>query len=58
MQDSTGEALFALAETYDPAVLARWRVIGLPADPVKSKALYAQAATQGHAKARERLKSE
>jgi hypothetical protein len=54
-QDSTGEALFALAETYDPVALGRWRVIGLRPDPVRSMEIYAMAAEQGHARARERF---
>ena len=37
-------ALHALAETYDPAVLKRWRVLGPQADPEKARSLYEQAA--------------
>jgi hypothetical protein len=36
-------ALFSLAETYDPVVLARWRVIGIPPDAAQAKALYREA---------------
>jgi hypothetical protein len=32
-----------LAETYDPVVLARWRVIGIPPDAAQAKALYREA---------------
>ena len=41
--DNDPAALFALAETYDPIVLKRWRVFGLKADPEKARFLYDQA---------------
>jgi TPR repeat protein len=42
--DNDPAALHALAETYDPAVLKRWRVLGPQADPEKARSLYEQAA--------------
>ncbi|WP_460450513.1 hypothetical protein [Alsobacter sp. SYSU BS001988] len=41
------EALFALAETYDAAVLARWGVIGVKPDGAMAKSLYGKAASKG-----------
>jgi len=35
--------LFALAQTYDPLELERWRVIGPKADPNRAKHLYERA---------------
>lgn len=42
-----GRALFALAETFDPARLAHWRVRGVKADPERARGLYAKAAQLG-----------
>lgn len=41
------EALFALAETYDAAVLARWGVIGVKPDGAMARSLYGKAAAKG-----------
>ena len=49
-----GRALFALAETFDPGQLARWRVRGIKADVEKARALYGQALAAGMEEARER----
>lgn len=43
----SGEALFRLAKTYDPAALAQWRAIGVKPDPDKARDLYRQAANLG-----------
>ena len=48
-------AAFILAGTYDPAVLATRRVVGVQADPAKARAWYARAAEQGSSEARRRL---
>lgn len=48
-------ALFALAETYDPAILARWGTHGTRGDVVRAHALYRQAQSAGVAAAAERL---
>jgi TPR repeat protein len=49
------EAMFQLAETYDPDILARWRVVGLSSDPAKARDLYARAYAGGIEAAKERL---
>lgn len=51
----TGEALFMLAETYDPARLRAWGVIGIKPDPERAAELYGRAAARGHPAAAERL---
>ena len=48
-------AVFGLAQTYDPSVLARLKVRGLTGDPDRAKALYQQAADGGVEAARGRL---
>lgn len=50
-------ALYALAETYDPRVLARLHVRGMKGDPEKARALYEQALARGVTKARAKLES-
>ena len=49
------DAMMALAETYDPAMLARWGARGIKADPGKARALYQKAADSGLAEARARV---
>jgi hypothetical protein len=48
-------ALMALAETYDPTILAKWGARGLRADPAKARALYQKAAERGIAEAKARV---
>ena len=48
-------AIYALAETYDPRVLAQLHVRGMQGDPDKARALYEQALAKGVAKAQEKL---
>jgi TPR repeat protein len=50
-----GEAIFALAETYDPQALARWRVLGTKADAALARSLYQKAASRGAKGTGERL---
>ena len=50
-----GNALFALAETFDPIQLARWRVRGVRGDAEKARVLYQRALDRGVADAGERL---
>jgi hypothetical protein len=50
-----GDAFFALAETYDPRMLAKWGVLGTKPDLDMAKALYSKAASRGAQGARERL---
>lgn len=49
------EAMMRLAETYDPAVLGTWRVVGLTSDPAQARALYERALAGGVEEAREAL---
>jgi hypothetical protein len=48
-------ALMALAETYDPAMLAQWGARGLKGDAAKARELYQAAAERGLAEARTRV---
>jgi hypothetical protein len=48
-------ALMALAETYDPAMLARWGSRGIKGDAAKARELYQAAAESGLAEARTRV---
>jgi hypothetical protein len=49
------DALFALAETFDPQALRRWGVVGTRPDPGRAASLYRRAAAQGQREAAERL---
>jgi hypothetical protein len=49
------EVWFALAETYDPKMLAQWGVLGVKPDLEKARALYRNARAFGDQGARERL---
>jgi hypothetical protein len=51
------EASFLLAGTYDAAMLAKLRVVGVQPDPAKARAWYARAAEQGSLEARQRLQA-
>ena len=48
-------ALFALAETYDPAILSAWGTFGTQGDVGKAQELYAKAFAHGIREARDRL---
>lgn len=48
-------ALFALAETYDPAVLASWGTVGTLGDLAKAREFYARALAAGAPEAKARL---
>ena len=50
-----GAVSFALAETYDPNMLAAWGTRGVAADAAKARALYRKAFGLGVAKAQTRL---
>lgn len=52
-----GVPLFALAETYDPALLSVWRTFGTKPDIAKARELYRAAEAAGIIEATERLKS-
>jgi hypothetical protein len=51
------EACFTLAGTFDPAVLANLRTIGVQGDPVKARGWYARAAELGSLEARRHLQA-
>lgn len=50
-----GQAVFALAETYDPNMLAAWAITNIPADPAKARMFYSMALSRGIKSARQRL---
>ena len=50
-----GAISFALAETYDPNMLAAWGTRGVAADAAKARALYQKAFDLGMARAQNRL---
>ncbi len=50
-----GSISFALAETYDPNMLAAWGTRGAAADAAKARALYRKALSLGVARAQNRL---
>jgi hypothetical protein len=54
---SQGPVLFALAETYDPNMLAAWGTRGVPADVARARALYRKALSLGVASAHGRLEA-
>jgi TPR repeat protein len=54
-EGSQGPAMFALAETYDPNMLAAWGSRGVSADVARARALYRKALNLGVANARNRL---
>jgi len=51
----SAKAAFALAETYDPIVLAAWRTFGTLGDVARAKQLYAKARAGGVLEAQDRL---
>jgi hypothetical protein len=50
-----GPMTFALAETYDPNMLAAWGTRGVAADPNKARSLYFRARDLGETRAQQRL---
>ncbi len=55
--DANPPALLALAETFDPNMLAAWAVKGVHADVDRARLLYQRALSSGVAKARQRLEA-
>jgi hypothetical protein len=51
----SASALFALAETYDPFILAAWRTFGTQGNAAKARELYAKAFAGGVQEANDRL---
>jgi predicted nucleic acid-binding Zn-ribbon protein len=49
------QAAFALAETYDPLILAKWGTRGTRGDATKAGELYAKAEAGGNQQAKQRL---
>ena len=56
-EGSEDPAVFALAETYDPNMLAAWGSRGVAADVAKARALYRKALNLGVANAQNRLEA-
>lgn len=50
------EAVLALADTYNPKMLARWRAIGILGNEARALSLYRQAAAEGMVEASARLR--
>jgi len=53
----SASALFALAETFDPAILTAWGTMGTQGDAARAGDLYAKALAGGIAAAKDRLAS-
>ena len=56
-ETGSAEATFALAETYDPNVLATWRTYGTRGNAAKARDLYARAYDGGIKAAKDRSQS-
>ncbi len=56
-ESGSASALFALAETYDPIMLAAWGTVGTQGDAAKARQLYAKALAGGVGEAGDRLKA-
>ena len=54
-ETGSAPALFALAETFDPAILSAWGTVGTKGDPARAGELYAKALAGGVAAAKDRL---
>jgi hypothetical protein len=54
-ETGSAQALFALAETYDPISLSAWGTLGTQGDVAKAQELYAKALAGGVQEAKERL---
>jgi hypothetical protein len=54
-ESGSAPALFALAETFDPAVLSAWGTMGTQGDAARAGDLYAKALAGGIAAAKDRL---
>jgi hypothetical protein len=54
-ETGSAPALFALAETYDPVILAAWGTLGTLGDVGKAQELYAKAFAGGVQEAKARL---
>jgi hypothetical protein len=54
-ETGSAPAMFALAETHDPTILAAWGTFGTQGDVTKARELYAKALAGGVLEARDRL---
>ncbi len=52
---SDGRAMYLLAKTFDPKMLAQWNVRGIKPDTARAKFLYGEAVKAGISEARDRL---
>jgi TPR repeat protein len=55
MTSGSARAAFALAQTYDPEVLAQWQARGIKGDMARARQLYQLASEQGSPEAKERI---
>jgi hypothetical protein len=55
VEAGSARASFALAETYDPNILASWGTYGTRGDPSKAQELYAKASAGGVREAKNRI---
>ena len=55
--DGHSPHLMALAETFDPNMLAAWSARGAAPDVARARALYQSALSKGESKARQRLEA-
>ena len=53
-ETGSAQAIFALAETYDPKVLATWRTLGTRGDATRARDLYSRAYEGGIKAAKDR----
>jgi len=56
-QSGNARAVFMLAETYDPGVLATWKTYGTRGEVTRARELYARAQAGGIREAKARLDS-
>jgi hypothetical protein len=54
-ETGSAQAIFMLAETYDPLVLSTWRTFGTRGDATKARELYAKAHAGGIQEAKDRF---
>lgn len=57
LNGGSAQAAFALAQTYDPQVLAQWQARGIRGDPARARQLYQLASEKGIAGAKESIAS-
>lgn len=54
-EGGSAQANFALAETYDPLILAKWGTFATRGDTTKARELYTRAEAGGNEEAKQRL---